>query len=265
MVGRAFGARLAAQAGEAVGKRTLEAVAFARGDDAGGRLTPFDLPPPELPPGARERAEALAREIDRSPYGNGLGARLADIVLRQHGRRPRPSQTQGARGRSRRSAADGDRGLPCRREGGASHDEVGSALPQLPRCQDQRRRPLRVAARRALSLVQHRLRPRLREERGALLCTGTRSAVGARRRLLPLRPDGHPACRRAGATASGRTARRHRRSAAGLVSSAHAPSRRVRRRRLRVRAIPGSAHHGVGRGGAERHGSCRRGREAWRS
>jgi class 3 adenylate cyclase len=77
LVGRAFGARLAAQAGNAVGKRTLEAVAFARGE----RPTPFELPPPELPPGARERAGALAREIDRSPYGNGLGARLAEIVL----------------------------------------------------------------------------------------------------------------------------------------------------------------------------------------
>ena len=81
LVGRAFGARLAAQAGEAVGKRTLEAVAFARGDYAGERLTPFELPPPQLPPGARERAAALAREIDRSPYGNGLGPRLAEIVL----------------------------------------------------------------------------------------------------------------------------------------------------------------------------------------
>lgn len=81
LVGRAFGARLAAQAGEAVGKRTLEAVAFVRGDYAGERLTPFELPPPELPHGARERAEVLAREIDRSPYGNGLGPRLAEIVL----------------------------------------------------------------------------------------------------------------------------------------------------------------------------------------
>jgi class 3 adenylate cyclase len=81
LVGRAFGARLAAQAGEAVGKRTLEAVAFVRGDYAGEHLTPFEVPPPELPHGARERAEVLAREIDRSPYGNGLGARLAEIVL----------------------------------------------------------------------------------------------------------------------------------------------------------------------------------------
>jgi class 3 adenylate cyclase len=81
LVGRAFGARLAAQAGESVGKRTLEAVAFARGERVGERLTPFQLPPPQLPPGARERAATLAREIDRSPYGNGLGPRLADIVL----------------------------------------------------------------------------------------------------------------------------------------------------------------------------------------
>jgi class 3 adenylate cyclase len=81
VVGRLFGARLATQAGEAVGKRVLEAVAFAHGDHAGGRRAPFVLPAPELPPGARERAAALAREIDRSPYGNGLGTRLADLVL----------------------------------------------------------------------------------------------------------------------------------------------------------------------------------------
>src|SRR5262245_32613895 len=81
LVGRAFGSRLAAQAGEAVGKRTLEAVAFAGGNDAGDRLSPFELPPPELPVGARERAELAAHEMDNSPYGNGLGGRLADIVL----------------------------------------------------------------------------------------------------------------------------------------------------------------------------------------
>jgi class 3 adenylate cyclase len=81
VVGRVFGARLAAQAGENVAKRVLEAVAFARGDNASDRLTPFVLAEPELPPGARQRAAAMAREIDRSPYGNGLGARLADLVL----------------------------------------------------------------------------------------------------------------------------------------------------------------------------------------
>ncbi|MDT5347111.1 MAG: hypothetical protein QOH91_398 [Mycobacterium sp.] len=81
LVGRLFGARLATQAGENVAKRVIEAVAFAHGDHAIGRLTPFVLPEPDLPPGARQRAAAMAREIDRSPYGNGLGARLADLVL----------------------------------------------------------------------------------------------------------------------------------------------------------------------------------------
>src|SRR5262245_23587525 len=56
VVGRVFGARLANQAGENVAKRVLEAVAFARGDHAVQRLTPFVLPTPELPRGARERA-----------------------------------------------------------------------------------------------------------------------------------------------------------------------------------------------------------------
>ncbi|OOK77174.1 polyketide cyclase / dehydrase and lipid transport family protein [Mycobacterium kansasii] len=52
LVGRLFGARLAAQAGEAVGKRVLEAVDFARGDHAPNRMTPFVLPEPKLPAGA---------------------------------------------------------------------------------------------------------------------------------------------------------------------------------------------------------------------
>jgi class 3 adenylate cyclase len=76
-MGRLFGKKLAEQAGGAVGKRVLQAVAFA----AGERDTVFELPPPALPDGARERAAGLAREIDRSPYGNGLGARLTDYVL----------------------------------------------------------------------------------------------------------------------------------------------------------------------------------------
>ena len=77
LTGRLFGARLAKQAGGVVEKRILEAVAFAKGE----RPTWFDIAPPELPEGARERAAALAAEIDRSPYGNGLGRQLADVVL----------------------------------------------------------------------------------------------------------------------------------------------------------------------------------------
>jgi class 3 adenylate cyclase len=81
-VARLFGTRLATRAGETLRARIFEAVAFAQGDQAGQRLTPpFVLAAPELPRGARERAATLAREIDRSPYGNGLGVRLADVVL----------------------------------------------------------------------------------------------------------------------------------------------------------------------------------------
>lgn len=80
LAGRVFGARLAAQAAENVAKRVEEAVAFARSGRP-QRLTPFVLAEPVLPHGARERATAMAREIDRSPYGNGLGVRLAELVL----------------------------------------------------------------------------------------------------------------------------------------------------------------------------------------
>ena len=41
----------------------------------------FELPPPRLPEGARDRAAALAEAIEQSPYGNGLGRRLCDYVL----------------------------------------------------------------------------------------------------------------------------------------------------------------------------------------
>jgi len=76
-VGRLFGKKLAAQAGAVVEKRVLEAVAFIKGE----RDTYFDIAPPKLPDGARERANALADMVDRSPYGNKLGRRLADFVL----------------------------------------------------------------------------------------------------------------------------------------------------------------------------------------
>ncbi|EUA06455.1 adenylate and Guanylate cyclase catalytic domain protein [Mycobacterium kansasii 732] len=81
LVGRLFGARLATQAGEAVGKRVVEAVGFAHGNHPPDRITPFVVPEPTLPPGARERATAMAQDLDRGPYGNGLGARLAELVL----------------------------------------------------------------------------------------------------------------------------------------------------------------------------------------
>jgi class 3 adenylate cyclase len=77
LTGRLFGARLAEKAGAVVERRILEAVGFLKGE----RSAMFELPPPELPEGARERAAAMAAEIDRSPYGNGLGRALAGTVL----------------------------------------------------------------------------------------------------------------------------------------------------------------------------------------
>ena len=77
LVGRFFGERLARQAGAAIERRVLEAVAYTKGECP----TLFVMPPPPLPEGARERAAGLAETIDRSPYGNGLGSKLADFVL----------------------------------------------------------------------------------------------------------------------------------------------------------------------------------------
>jgi class 3 adenylate cyclase len=77
LVGRLFGKKLAAQAGAAVEKRVMQAVAFAKGE----RETCFDIAPPLLPEGARERANSLADLVDRTPYGNGLGRKITDFVL----------------------------------------------------------------------------------------------------------------------------------------------------------------------------------------
>lgn len=77
ITGRLFGKRLASQAGAVVEKRILEAVAFVKGE----RKSFFDIAPPDLPEGARERAASLAELVDRSPYGNGLGHKLSDFVL----------------------------------------------------------------------------------------------------------------------------------------------------------------------------------------
>ncbi len=77
LVGRVFGKKLARQAGAAIEKRVLSAVAFVNG----ARPTMFDMPAPILPEGGRARALAAAEQVDRSTYGNGLGAPIADFVM----------------------------------------------------------------------------------------------------------------------------------------------------------------------------------------
>ena len=77
VIGSALGGLFAANASARLERRYREAVAFLKGE----RPTMFELPPPKLPRGARDRAAALAEAIDQSPYGNGLGRRLCDYVL----------------------------------------------------------------------------------------------------------------------------------------------------------------------------------------
>ncbi len=125
-----------------MGKRILEAVAFLRSE----RLTPFELPPPSLPQGAQERAEALALEIDRNPYGNNLGRVLAATVLGGMATRSLASQAH-AGWRASSACRRASRSKPASpRCGRAADDEVdllctncrgpklsASALSELPR------------------------------------------------------------------------------------------------------------------------------------
>ncbi|MCC6470262.1 MAG: adenylate/guanylate cyclase domain-containing protein [Alphaproteobacteria bacterium] len=59
------------------GRLAREANEFAK-----GRIDhPFQVPPPALPEGARDRAARIAAEIEATPNGHGLAKRLADYVL----------------------------------------------------------------------------------------------------------------------------------------------------------------------------------------
>ena len=77
VIGGVLGKLIAPRVGAVAEKRYREAVEFLKG----ARPTMFDLPPPRLPEGARDRAAALVETIEQSPYGNGLGRRLCDHVL----------------------------------------------------------------------------------------------------------------------------------------------------------------------------------------
>jgi class 3 adenylate cyclase len=63
--------------GRAVDRMWRGAVLHAAG------LSPiaFEMPPPKLAPGARERIPAMVEAIEQGPYGHGLAQRLADYVL----------------------------------------------------------------------------------------------------------------------------------------------------------------------------------------
>ena len=64
-------------AGKTFGRLATEADSFAKGQSE----HPFDVPPPDLPPGAAERAAAIAAAIEKTPHGHGLAKRLADHVM----------------------------------------------------------------------------------------------------------------------------------------------------------------------------------------
>lgn len=75
-IGRLTGRRLTEKAGGAVKRRVDEAAAFLRGQ----RPMVFDFPPPEPPPGAKERAEAMIALADGTGYAHGLARRLVEHI-----------------------------------------------------------------------------------------------------------------------------------------------------------------------------------------
>lgn len=66
----------------AVAGRTFTRIADdARAFALGQRARPFATPPPALAPGARPRVAAMVRQIEATPHGHGLAARLAQFLL----------------------------------------------------------------------------------------------------------------------------------------------------------------------------------------
>ncbi|MEQ9490205.1 MAG: adenylate/guanylate cyclase domain-containing protein [Alphaproteobacteria bacterium] len=53
----------------------------ARDFAAGRSAVEFNMPPPALPDGARDRAKAAVAKIEASPHGHGLAVRLADYLM----------------------------------------------------------------------------------------------------------------------------------------------------------------------------------------
>lgn len=76
LLGRLLGGTLAGKSGAAIERRVMEVADFLRG----ARPTMFDYTPPAPPQGAPERIAAAVQAIDASPYGHGLGRRLADWI-----------------------------------------------------------------------------------------------------------------------------------------------------------------------------------------
>lgn len=62
--------------------RTFRPLAQSARDYARGeRETQFDCKPPKLAPGAKQRSDALVEQIEATPHGHGLAARLAEYIL----------------------------------------------------------------------------------------------------------------------------------------------------------------------------------------
>ena len=118
LIGRLFGARLAARRARRSASASWRPSPCA-GLGASARRR-SSCRRPNCPTARASGPGRWPREIDRSPYGNGLGARLADIVLGGMAADLAPLEAQDAGARSRRAAARRHRGLPRRRAGGAS-------------------------------------------------------------------------------------------------------------------------------------------------
>ena len=149
---------------------------------------------PAVKPAARRRLEALIAELERDPASHGLAQKLVRLFAACAGGGAARDPPAGDGARLERGPGGHRRIVPRRAAARHSGDELGSALPALPRRQVECAATARIAGRRPLHVVQHRLPARLHPQCRIDFPPRAMAAAAAEGRAVPARPRLDAAC-----------------------------------------------------------------------
>ena len=202
-------------------------------------------------PAGQRRLDALIADLARDPASHGLAPKLAAYLQQAPGvtlRGIRPLTLGAALAR----AADRHGGALSRRAASRhSGDGLGFAVPALPRRQIAGRAAARIAARRALLVMQYRLHARFHPQRRAHLSSRAVVSSAAGGRAVHARPSLHAARQAAGRGGGAGEQKLCAEFAARRLSLSHRRGRRRSRCRYRRRR-----HHPAGHGERCRYFAC---------